>query len=339
MSKKRVAVIGCGTISRVHLVSINASEKAELVAVADILDDRAKKCALEFGGRAYTDYKEMVEKEKPDCVHICLPHYLHAPVSVWCMERGVNVLVEKPIATNFEDALLMKKCAEENGVSLVAVMQNRYNTGTLFIENVLGDGSLGKILGARCSVTWFRNQNYYDEAPWRGSMSESGGGVIINQAIHTIDLMRHFVDSKVVRVDSTVAKRGRCNIEVEDSAEGLIEFENGVLGNFHAINCYSDNSPVFLELHCEKGKVQMQSSSATVFYNDGRVFSSDAKEDGFNYGDVKEYWGASHIKQIFDFYDYLTSGSPMRVSLDSAMETHKLVCDIYENARKKDSHR
>ncbi len=338
MTKKRVAVIGCGTISRVHLVSINASQKADLVAVADVILERAKKCATEFSCKAYTDYREMVEKEKPDCVHICLPHYLHAPVALWCMERGVSVLVEKPIATNFEDALLMKKCAEVNGVSLVAVMQNRYNEGTLFIEKILREGALGKILGARCSVTWFRPQSYYDEAPWRGKLAESGGGVIINQAIHTIDLMCHFVNSKVVRVDSTIAKRGRCNIEVEDSAEGIIEFENGVIGNFHAINCYSDNSPVFLELHLEKGKVQMLSDRATVYFNDGSTLSSDA-DDAFDYGNVKEYWGASHIKQIFDFYEHLTSGAPMRVSFDTALETHKNICDIYENARKKDSHR
>ena len=334
MEKFRVGIIGCGAIFPMHGISVTMCEDTELAAVCDIIAERAEKKAREFGCNWYTDYTEMIEKENLDSIHICLPHYLHAPVAIDCMKRGLNVLTEKPMATKREDAVAMMETAKAEGVKFACIFQNRFNHGNKFIKALLDSGKLGKIYGAKCSVTWHRDEAYYKNGEWRAKLFEGGGGVIINQAIHTIDAMRYLIGSPVVRVDSTVATRGKLDIEVEDTAEGLIEFENGVLANFHAINYYSKDSQISLEFDCQNGVVTLLGDTATVRYNDGTTESSKPAEDEFvNYGNVKNYWGVCHLKQISDFYHHIKTGEPMYVPVESAYETQELVFDIYEKGR------
>lgn len=331
MKKYRVGIIGCGAIFPMHGISVSACEDAELVAVADIIKERADKKARQFNCKSYTDYKEMVEKEDLDSVHLCLPHYLHAPVAIWCMEKGLNVLTEKPMATTREDAVAMMETAKKCGVRFACIFQNRFNNANKFLKAVLESGRLGKIYGAKCAVTWHRDEAYYKSGEWRGKLYE-GGGVIINQAIHTIDAMRYLMNSPVVRVDSTVTRRGKLDIEVEDTAEGVIEFENGVLANFHAINYYSDDSKISLEFDCEKGKATLLGDVATVTFNDGTVETS-LPDERVDYGNVKGYWGICHAKQIADFYHHIKTGEPMYIPVESAFETQDVVFAIYESGR------
>lgn len=336
MSELKAAIIGCGTIFPMHALSIKALENVKLVAVSDIIKERAEKKGKEFNVPFYTDFKEMVEKEKPDCVHICLPHYLHAPVSVWCMERGVNVLTEKPMATTLEDGEKMMTAAKENKVLFACILQCRFNDSVVFLKKAIEEGKLGKIRGARCSVNWCRTQSYYDEAPWRAKLYEGGGGVLINQAIHTVDRMCYLVGEKVIRVDSSISNKGRCDIEVEDTMEGVIEFESGLLSSFYLINHYSYDAPVYIELDCENAVASITGDTAVIRYRDNRVETSEESSSiAYEYEGVKSYWGTSHGKQIADYYNALETGAPMLVDAESAFETHKLVCNLYENARKK----
>lgn len=333
MNKLKVGIIGCGTIFPMHAVSVKAYEDAELVAVCDILEERAAKKAEEHGCRAYTDYLEMIEKEALDCVHICLPHHLHAPVAIQCMEKGVNVLTEKPMATNREDALAMLETAKRCGVKFACIFQNRFNHGNLFLKEMLDSGKLGKIYGAKCSVTWYRPIEYYRQGEWRAKLDEAGGGVIINQAIHTIDAMCYLMNSPAVMVDATVTKRSKLDIEVEDTAEGVIEFENGVLANFHAINYYSDNSKISLEFDCNNGIARLEGDTATVTLKNGDVLTSSPDDHSLDYGMVKNYWGVCHYKQISDFYRHIRTNEPMYISAESAFKSQEIVFAIYESGR------
>ncbi|MBR6633019.1 MAG: Gfo/Idh/MocA family oxidoreductase [Clostridia bacterium] len=333
MEKIRVGIIGCGAIFPMHSVSITQCQDAELVAVCDVIEERAQKKANQLGCAYYTDYKEMVEKERLDSVHVCLPHYLHAPVSIWCMEKGLHVLTEKPMATNDEDAVAMMETAKRCGVKLACIFQNRFNHGNRLLKEALDSGRLGRIYGAKCSVTWHRDKAYYENGEWRSSLEEGGGGVIINQAIHTIDAMRYLMNSDAVRVDATVTRRGGLDIEVEDTAEGVIEFENGVLANFHAINYYSTDSTISVEFDCEKGVATLLGDTATIKLNDGTVLVSHDDEEVVDYGKVKSYWGICHKKQIADYYHHIKTGEPMYITLESAYETQKVVFAIYESGR------
>ncbi|MBQ9975898.1 MAG: Gfo/Idh/MocA family oxidoreductase [Clostridia bacterium] len=334
MKTFKSAIIGCGAIFPTHGVSVRLCERAELVAVCDKVMSKAEAVAEKYGCRAYDDYIKMLESEDIDVVHLCLPHYLHAPVAIECMSRGKHVVTEKPMATNVEDARAMIEASEKYGVTLACIFQNRFNAGTQLVRDMYLSGKLGRIKGAKCFVTWNRSETYYKSSDWKGTWDKEGGGVIIDQAIHTLDAVRYIMDSKPVEVNATIAKRGDVNIEVEDTAEGAILFENGIKANFHAINYYSFDDDVQIDMDFELGRARIVSDRATVTMFDGRVFIAEHDpRESVDYGDVKAYWGVNHFKQIDDVYKSIATGSEMFVDLEGSFETLKLVCAIYESGK------
>ena len=336
MKKYKAAVVGCGNIFPMHAVSIVRCPNAELVAVCDVKKDRADAKAAEFGVKAYYDYIEMLEKEDIDVVHICLPHYLHPIVSIECSKRGKHVFTEKPMSINIEDARAMIDTANENNVICHCVFQNRYNAGALLAKELLDNGTLGAVKSAKCYVTWDRSDDYYGKSDWKGTWDKEGGGVIIDQAIHTLDLMRYLINDKIEYVDATIANRGHAHIDVEDTAEGCIAFKNGVLANFHAINYYGYDADVYVELMCENGIAKLEADRALIIMNDGRTFEADRPNEEFGYGNVKSYWGVNHCKQINNFYECLESGEEMFIPVESAYETMEMVCAIYKSGKTKE---
>jgi len=334
MKKFKSAIIGCGAIFPTHGVSIKNCSRAELVAVCDKIPEKAKKIADKYGCRFYTDYIEMLENEEIDVVHLCLPHYLHAPVAIECMKRGKHVVTEKPMSTDVESAQAMIDTAKECGVTLACIFQNRYNAGTQLVRNMYLSGELGRVKGAKCFVTWKRTGTYYSNSDWKGTWDKEGGGVIIDQAIHTLDAVRYIMNSKPVEIDATIAHRSTEPVEVEDTAEGAILFDNGILANFHAINYYSFDDDVQIDMDFEFGRAKIVSDHATVTMFDGRTFTAvhDPREN-IDYGDIKMYWGVNHFKQIDNIYKCLETGEEMFVYLEGSFETMKMVCGIYESGK------
>jgi predicted dehydrogenase len=317
-----------------HAVSVQKCANAELVALCDIKEDRAKAKAAEFGCNWYSDYKEMLKKEDVDVVHLCLPHFLHAPVAIYCMEQGKNVMTEKPMSITLEDARAMIDTANKHKVLLGCIFQNRYNAGTVLVKDQYKSGALGKIRSAKCFVTWNRSDDYYGTSDWKGTWEGEGGGVIIDQAIHTLDMLRYIIDEDIEFVEATIAKRGHAKIEVEDTAEGIIKYKSGLMTNFHAINYYSYDADVEIELACENAIVEMVSDKSTIRFFDGRTVIADRNPaESFDYGNVKSYWGVNHIKQIINYYESLASGTQPFIPVESAFKTQEMVCAIYESGK------
>jgi len=336
MKKLRVGIIGCGNIFLMHAAPVAERENLELVAVCDIKEDRAKEKAQQFDCAYYLDYLEMLEKENLDVLHICLPHHLHAPVAIHAATRKIHVLTEKPMSISYEDAEKMVDTAKENDVALGVIFQNRYNPSSRLIKELLDNGTLGKIKGGKLSVTWDRSDAYYAQSDWKGTWDKEGGGVIIDQAIHTMDLMRWFVDDEIDYIDASISNRAHEMIEVEDTAEGVIKYKNGVLTAFQTINYYTYDAPVTIELHCENGIVNMIAEKAIVKLNDGREFIADNNpNETFDYGGgFKGYWGVSHVKQIKNFYDALEGKCQIDITGEEAMKTQKMICGIYDSGKK-----
>lgn len=337
MEKKfRVGIVGCGNIFPMHAVSVTKLDQCELVAVCDIKQYRAVNASEKFGCKYYTDYKEMIEKENFDVIHVCTPHYLHPPIAIYALEHGINVLTEKPMAIKLENAKAMIKAAEDNNVTLGVIFQNHYNPGSKLIKQTLESGELGAIKAGKCSVTWDRSDEYYSKSDWKGTWDMEGGGVIIDQAIHTMDLMRWFIDSEIVSVEANISNRAHNIIEVEDSAEGVIKYKNGVVTGFYAINYYTYDAPVEIELHCEKGIVKMSGDKATIIFDDGRTLTADSDpRETFDYGDTKGYWGVSHIKQISNYYNSLAKGAKPDITGYEAIKTQEMICAIYDSGKQK----
>ena len=335
MKTLRAGIIGCGRIFPMHAVSIQKTPGVDLVAVCDNKADRAEARAEEFNCKGYTDYKEMVAAEKLDVVHICLPHYLHAPAAIYCMENGVNILTEKPMAIKLEDARAMIDTAKKHNVVLNCIFQNRYNPGTILVKENLDNGMLGHIISAKCSLFWRRTDEYYSTSDWKGTWDKEGGGVIIDQAIHTLDLMRYFMNDDIDYIEANTSRRGHTQIEVEDTAEGAIVYKNGVITNFHVMNYYSYDADIQIDLDCSNGRVVLIGDAATIKFRDGKtLFAGPNPKESFNYGASQSYWGVSHEKQIKDFYATFQSGkTDYFVDIEEAYKTQAMVCAIYQSGR------
>ena len=161
MKKLRVGIIGCGRISIMHLVPASILKQSELVCCCDIDENTVNKVAKKFHITPYSNYKEMIEKENLDVVHICLPHYLHVEVSEYAFKKGVNVLCEKPMSIDYQSAIRCVNKAKESHVLYGVIFQCRYDDATELVKKRLDDGSLGKIKFAKSILTWNRNKEYY----------------------------------------------------------------------------------------------------------------------------------------------------------------------------------
>lgn len=238
MKKLRVGIIGCGRISIMHFEAAVDLEEAELVACADIKPERAEEMAQKYNIKAYTDFKEMIACEQLDAVQLCLPHYLHSEVAIYAMRQGLDVITEKPMDVDMESALRAIAVSKETGRKLGVISQCRYNDSAQLVKRAVTDGKLGRILSARSTLTWSRSDDYYSHSDWKGTWDKEGGGVVIDQAIHSIDLVRWLVDDEAESVSCSMANRKHQTVNVEDTAEGFITFKNGTNYAFWCMNNY-----------------------------------------------------------------------------------------------------
>ena len=332
MNKIRAAVIGCGNISVMHLDSIAALDESELVAVCDIKEERAAAAASKYHTTAYTDYHELFEKERPDVVHLCLPHYLHTIVARDAFLAGIHVLSEKPMSIHYDDAVATVELAEQCKVKYGVIFQCRYNTPSVLVKKRITDGRLGAVKCGRTTLTWHRPDNYYGGSDWKGTWDKEGGGVIIDPAIHSLDLANWFIDSTPVEVQSSLHNRNHKIMVVEDSAEGLIKYENGSLLSFYAMNNYLVDEPIEIRLLCENGTARLSYDEATITYHDGTVETvKNQPQKIVSYTGGKPYWGTRHAVQIDQFYRAVSGIEPLEISGREALKIQKIICDIYAN--------
>jgi len=315
----RVALLGLGDISNIHLPAIEENEGVQLVAVCDIDESLKSKVP---GVNFYTDYNELLENETVDCVHICLPHYLHLPATKASVEKGVHVFLEKPLGLNAEEGLELVKLEEEyKDVKICVCFQNRFNESFEKLQELVQSGEYGKITGIKGLVTWFRPESYYQNKPWRGKMKYAGGGVMINQSIHTLDLMQ-LLGGEIESIRGSIDNLLDYDIEVEDTAVARINFKNGTKGLYFATNANSGNSSVELQVTLEKGKFTIKDSMLTKVNDEGKKeeIIEDQKLPG-----TKFYYGASHVKLINKFYSCIEDNTNDYVHAKEAFTSIKMI--------------
>ncbi len=332
MEKYRVGLVGCGGIAQVHGEALSSLEGVELLACADIRPERAQAFAGKFGGRAYPSLEAMLAGEQLQCLHICTPHYLHTPMAEEAARRGIHVFTEKPPVIDREQWARFQ-ALEQAPIRVGVCFQNRYNASVELLRQVLASGEAGKVLGARAFVTWHREAPYYTESGWRGSLETEGGGALINQSIHTLDLLGQFL-GRAGEVEATL-----CNhhlkgvIEVEDMLEAYISFgEAHAL--FYATTAHCADSPVLVELTCENATLRMEEQVVDLSWKDGtKEHFSLASPKSPSTG--KAYWGASHSLCIGDFYRCLREGTPFRTDIPGIRDTAELMLAAYQSARER----
>lgn len=328
--KLRCAVVGCGSIAQVHGAVLDGMEDAEIVAFADILPERAQAMAEKYGGRAYRSLEDVLSNEQVDVVHLCTPHYLHTPMAELCAEKGVHVFTEKPPVISWQQWENFSRLQEK--VRVGVCFQNRYNRSAELLRELLESGQAGALLGARAFVTWRRDAPYYTESGWRGKLDTEGGGALINQSIHTLDLLVQFF-GPATGVEASMANHHLQGvIEVEDTLEAAIDF-GGRRALFYATTAHCANSPVLVELVCEKCTMRMEEEEVTLRWADGTVEHKTLPPTGtLRVG--KSYWGNSHGLCIRDFYRCVRDGAPFRNDIPGVKDTVELMLKIYDSARK-----
>ncbi len=320
------AVIGCGTISVVHLAAISSLDGADLAGVCDTDADRAAEVGEKHGVPWFTDHQELIEQVRPRVVHVCTPHDEHVPVALDAVDAGVAVLLEKPVAHTVGEAdRLVATHLQHPGVKVGVCLQNRYNTCVQAARSLLGTGELGRVLGGSATLLWHRDPAYYEARPWRGRVRESGGGVLINQAIHTLDLLQWLLGD-VVEVRGHTGRYALDGmVDVEDTASVVFEHAGGARSVLFATVANVVDAPVTIEIVTERAVLLIR-GDLTVTYDDGRI--ETVAERRVDTGG-KAYWGASHEVLIADFYRTLDQPEPFWIGPEEGTRSLRLIDRIY----------
>jgi predicted dehydrogenase len=325
----RAAVVGCGDISAVHLAALHDLNGAELVGVCDVDEERAVAAAAAHGVRAYPDHRAMLDALRPDVVHVCTPHDQHAQIAVDCIERGVHVVLEKPVAHTLADAQPVLEASRANPSVKVAVcFQNRYNRASQEAYRLIDGGSLGAVRGASATVAWHRTSEYYGSGPWRGQRARSGGGVLMNQAIHTLDLVQWFL-GPVTHVGSRIGTLALGEyVDVEDTAQLVMDHESGSRSVLFATVANSVDSPVTIEIDTEHARLLIR-GDLTVVYADGRT---EVVEERRATPTGRAYWGVSHELLVADFYRRLAEPEPFWIGPAEGLAALAVLDQVYRDA-------
>lgn len=323
-----VALVGCGTISFVHLTSLLHTEGANIVALCDVRRENAEKMAQEYAPSAkiYTDFSEMLENEELDAVHICTPHYLHARMTVEALRKGVNVFLEKPMCISLSEIDEMLEAEKKSTAKACVCFQNRFNDSYLYAKELIEKS--GEKFDAYATVFWYRDENYYRTSDWRGTHEKEGGGVMINQAIHTLDILTSLLGNPISLTGTISNHRLKDVIEVEDTAEAFVEFDSGSKANFYVTTAAAAADATCVVLRSKSYKIEIRSSD--LFVNGEKIpFPEEKSFIG------KEYYGTRHPKLIEEFYKRINTGSEMPVSLESAAKVIRLILATYASFDKK----
>ena len=323
----KTALIGAGVIGTLHAKSMVALGRP-FDAICDIDEKRAADLAALTSPNAaiYTDFAALIDEFKPDAVHICTPHVAHAGQVIYALDKGVNVLCEKPLCAHPEELGGILDAESRSSAALGVCHQNRYNKAVAFAREFL---KKREILSAHGSVCWNRGAEYYAESPWRAKISEAGGGALINQALHTLDLLESFCgepEKVSARADILSPKP---DVEVEDMVSAVFTCADGMRYTFFATLNSGKNMPVELCFRLDGGETLTVLPKAVTL--DGKtVFEAGSGTTVMG----KSYYGAGHTPLFADYYDCLESGRKFAIDGKEAAKVMKLIFGVYASGGK-----
>lgn len=335
----KYALIGCGRISTNHIKAA-LNNKLTIVAVCDILPEcmeaLLKKHDLEKDEsiRRYEDYKQMIAEVKPELVSIATESGVHAEIALYCIEQGIHVIIEKPMAMSMRDANEIIKRSEEMGVKVCACHQNRFNVAIQKMRNALEEGRFGRLSHGSIHVRWNRNQDYYTQAPWRGTWAQDGG-CLMNQCIHGIDLLRWTFGDEVEEVYGQTRQQFHDYLEAEDIGMAIVKFKNGAIATIEGTtNVYPKNLEETLYVFGEKGTVKIGGTSTNNI--DVWDFSDENEDDEKNKG-LKEatsnVYGNGHTSLFADVIDAIQTDRKPYIDAVAGKNALEMILAIYKSQK------
>jgi predicted dehydrogenase len=330
----RFGIIGAGNIAPVHAVAINSIEGAELLAVADSNPERGQALADKFGGTPYTDYHDLLARSDVDAVSICLPPYLHAPITLEAAAKGKHVLCEKPMAISLAECDAMIAACGKAGVTLGVIFQGRFEPLALQLKTAIDAGELGQLLWVSANTFWHRTDAYYQSGDWRGILAKEGGGVLMNQAIHAVDLLLWLAGTPA-RVTAQIRTLNH-KIEIEDCAFASMEYENGKLGIIQATTISIPGYPERLEFYGTQGSAIYHKGQGQLEWHflDAEKDRTDSSEASNGATRPMDILPTAHIAQFKDFVKAINENRPPAVTGQDGRVSIELIKAIYRSSQK-----
>lgn len=337
-----VAVIGCGRISYKGIEAIvNNKDTMKLIATCDPVEEKAiakkdeylEKLGAKEEVNTYKDYKEMLEKENIDIAYIATESGYHPKIAMDCMNKGIHVIVEKPMALSMKDANAMIECAKNNKVKLCVSHQNRFNAAIQKLRKVVEAGKFGKMVNGTARILWNRNMGYYEQAPWRGTY-ELDGGTLMNQCIHNIDLLQWMMNSEVDTVYANCGTYLR-DIEAEDFGAIMLRFKNGSVGVIEGSACvYPKNLEETLSIFGEKAAVCIGGLAVNKIET-WRIEGAEETEEEVlaqQEGDPDNVYGFGHTLLFKDVVDAIINDRAPLVSGEEAKKPLEIILAAYKSS-------
>lgn len=335
----RFGLIGCGAISAAHIDSLNKIDDAQLVAVWNRTKKRAEEVAKENGCDVEDSIESLVTRDDIDAVVVCTPSGNHLEPALAAMEAGKHVIVEKPMEVTAERCRQMLESAERNGVKLGVVFQSRFAEANRAVRDSISQGRFGRIVLGDAYVKWYRGQDYYDSGAWRGTWEMDGGGALMNQAIHAVDMLLWWM-GPAVEVYAYSECLAHENIEVEDTAVAVVRFASGAMGTIEATTSVYPGYPKRLEVHGDAGGAVIVDDAVSQWTErnspkrgEQMLAEMGPKEVSGAASDPMAISFDNHRRQLEDFIQAIREDRPPLVDGKEGLRSVELIRAIYRSAQ------
>jgi UDP-N-acetyl-2-amino-2-deoxyglucuronate dehydrogenase len=337
-TKFRIAIVGCGTIGKTHAEAITHLTEAKLVAVADAFAANAQKFARNYGCNAYCDYRQMFDHEKIDMISVCTPSGSRVEVCQAAAAKGIHILVEKPLEITYEKTKQIIAAAKTGGIKLGCIFQLRFLPIYQYLKQAVTEGRFGRLVLGEAATQCYRSADYYQSSNWRGTWAKEGGGALMNQGIHNVDLLRWLMGevASVSAYFSTLTHQ----IEVEDTVVASLQFRSGAMGTITAsTSVYQGLNKRLAILGSEGAAIIEAEEPITWNFQQPWITKDDLiqKQNGVHRSPdpanpiIEDLWG--HQQQILDMIGAVRDDRLPAITGEDGQKSVELVLAIYQSAR------
>lgn len=333
-------IVGCGMIAGFHAKAINEIEGAHLVACQSRRLEAAEGFAADHGGKAYAELSDMLADPSIDVITVCTPSGAHLDPAVAAAKAKKHVIVEKPLEVTTERCDKIIEACQQNEVTLSTIFPSRFHDSSILLKNAVDEGRFGTLTLGDAYVKWFRTQEYYDSGQWRGTWELDGGGALMNQAIHSVDLLLWLMGD-VAEVSAQAATLAHERIEVEDVVTASLKFKNGALGVIEATTAAFPGMLKKIEIHGNQGSAVIEEEDIKTWQfaqekpDDQAIIEKYASmtETGGGAADPAAIGHAAHAKQFADVVNAINNKSALKIDGAEGRRSVEVILAIYEAAK------
>lgn len=332
MNKVRIGIIGCGVIADFHFRAIGEIEGAEVTGCVDAYAPSAERFSAAHGIRKYDTLEAMLADPEIDAVTICTPSGLHTPQAIQAMQAGKHVVCEKPMSLTLEEADRLIATAHETGVKVCIISQFRYAPAVQAVKKAIDEGALGHIVSGSLQMKYYRSDEYYASGAWRGTKAMDGGGCLMNQGIHGVDVFRYLMGPVQSLVGYACTQQR--HIEVEDSAAAALRFANGAVGTIEGSTLCVPGYPRRIEICGDKGSVVLEENAILRWDVEGYDIGLPVGNNATNVAssDPKAIDVSGHVRQIRNFVGAILHDEPLLAPAESGRPALEIILGIYASS-------